>query len=264
MTSTKQTLLHSGLVNGTTYYVAAFPFNDYGLFNRNAANVAKVVPQAYTLFGYYDDLTDSNPETKIHYIEMNAGFEPMRVVADNTGGWTEGTWSEENCWILRGNRPYMVKNDGTIDYELCHTDYSKKIDGVTASDVSNATYAGNAMATIPLIWVKRYTEDNKQYHLFLRHTAGRRLHSWSVHARTDQSSRTPFYPMFTGSLILNKLRSIAGQGQMTSQTGTNEITFAKNNGALWNTGYFFNRAAALGTGNIVHKIHKQAGCVRIW
>lgn len=231
-------LLHSGLVNGTTYYVAAFPFNDYGLFNRNAANVAKVVPQAYTLFGYYDDLTDSNPETKIHYIEMNAGFEPMRVVADNTGGWTEGTWSEENCWILRGNRPYMVKNDGTIDYELCHTDYSKKIDGVTASDVSNAAYAGNAMATIPLIWVKRYTEDNKQYHLFCDtqldddFTAG-------AFTRADGSIEPyTFYPMFAGSLISNKLRSIAGQGQMNSQTGTNEITYAKNNGALWNTGYF--------------------------
>ena len=130
------------------------------------------------------------------------------------------------------------KNDGTIDYELCHTDYSKKIDGVTASDVSNAAYAGNAMATIPLIWVKRYTEDNKQYHLFCDtqldddFTAG-------AFTRADGSIEPyTFYPMFAGSLISNKLRSIAGQGQMNSQTGTNEITYAKNNGALWNTGYF--------------------------
>ena len=231
-------LEYTGLTNDITYFVAAFPYTDYLFFNRSAANVAKATPQAYTLFGYYKDMDDDDPETRIHYIEMNESFEPMRCIADNTGGWVEGTWSEENCWILRLNKAYMVKYDSTIDYELDPNDYSKKLSDGSASDVSNTAYAGNAMATIPLIWVKRYTEDRKQYHLFCNVQLDENFHAYA-HTRADGSIEPyTFYPMFGGSLISNKVRSIAGQSQMNTQTGTNEITYAKNNGALWNTGYY--------------------------
>lgn len=234
----KTALEYMGLTNDTTYYVAAFPFSDYLLFNRNSANAAKFTPQAYILFGYYDDTTDSNPETKIHYIEMNENFEPARCVADNTGGWTEGSWTEENAWFIKGNRPYMVKYDGTIDYELDHNDYSKKKEDGTASDVSNTSYAGNAMASLPLIWVKRYTEDGKKYHLFCNIQLDDDFHAYA-HTREDGTIEPyTWIPMFAGSLISSKCRSIAGQTQMNTQTGTNEITYCKANGALWNTGYW--------------------------
>ena len=231
-------LLVEELTNDTTYYVAAFPFSDYMFFNRQQANVAKVTPKRYTLFGYYKDMDDTNPETRIHYIEMNENFRPMRCVADNTGGWTMGDWSEENCWILRGNKPYMVRYDGKIDYELDHDDYNKKKADGSPSDVSNLAYEGNAMATIPLIWVKRYTEGRKQYHLFCDIQLDDQYHAYA-HTRADGSTEPyTFYPMFGGSLYQNKIRSIAGQTQMSNQTGTNEITYAKNNGELWNTGYY--------------------------
>lgn len=42
---------------------------------------------------------------------------------------------------LTGNEP--------IKYELCPTDYTKKTDGVTSSDVMNASYSGNAMVKLP-------------------------------------------------------------------------------------------------------------------
>lgn len=230
-------LIVGELTNGTTYYVAAFPFTDYFFFNRSAANVAKVVPTAYTLFGYYKDMDDPNPETRIHYIEANKDFKPMRCIADNTGGWTMGDWSEDNCWILRGNKPFMVRYDGTIDYELDHNDYSKKLDG-SPSDISNTAYKGNAEATIPLVWVKRYTEDRKQYHLFCDIQLDEGFHAYA-HTRADKSIEPyTFYPMFGGSLIENRVRSLAGQSQMNNQTGTNEIAYAKNNGELWNTGYY--------------------------
>lgn len=230
-------LMHTGLQNNVEYFVAAFPFSEYNFFNRSRKNIAKATPQAYTLLGYYEDMDDSNPETRIHYIEMNEAFEPMRVVATNTGGWTEGTWSEENCWIIRGNKPYMVRNDGTIDYELDHDNYAKKADG-TPSDVSNTAYAGNAMATIPLIWVKRYTEGRKNYHLFCNIQLDEDYHAYA-HTRADGSIEPyTFYPMFGGALISGKLRSIAGQTQMNTQTGANEISYAKANGAGWNVGYY--------------------------
>lgn len=189
------------------------------------------------LFGYYKDTEDSNYETRIHYIEMNENFEPMRCEATAAGGWTDGDWSEENCWILKGNLPFMVKYDRTIDYELDHDDYSKKKDG-GASDISNTAYAGNAMATIPLIWVKRYTEGNKQYHLFCDIKLDEDFHAYA-HTREDGSiAPYMFGPMCGGSLLAGKLRSIAGQTQLNSQTAANEIAYAKANGEGWNVGYY--------------------------
>jgi len=226
-----------GLKNDTTYYVAAFPFSDYLLFNRNKANVAKFTPQEYILFGYYDDTTDSNPETKIHYTDMCENFMPARCVADNTGGWTEGSWTEDAAWFIKGNKPFMVKYDGTIDYELDHSDYSKKKADGSASDVSNTSYAGNAMASIPLIYVKRWTEGTRKYRQFCNIQLDENFHAYA-HTREDGSIEPyTLIPMFSGSLISSKLRSIAGQTQMNNQTGANELTYAKNNGAGWSTGY---------------------------
>lgn len=227
------------------YYITAAAVSGYKTPDQTehftaAAGYSRTVEFNYirrTLFGYYEDKTDSNPETRIHYIEMNADFAPMRCVATAAGGWNNGDWTEDNCWILKGNKPFMVRYDGTIDYELDHNDYSKKKAG-GASDVSNTAYAGNAMATIPLIWVKRYTEGNKQYHLFCDIQLDEDFHAYA-HTRADGSIEPyTFYPMFGGALVSGKLRSIAGQSQMNSQTGANEISYAKANGALWNTGYY--------------------------
>ena len=231
-------LIVSNLENGKEYFVAAFPFSDFLLFNRNKANAAKFIPQAYILFGYYDDTTDSNPETKIHYTDMCEGFTPARCVADNAGGWTEGSWTEDAAWFIKGNKPYMVRYDGTIDYELDHNDYTKKKADGSASDVKNTSYAGNAMGSLPTIWVKRWTEGTRKHRQFCNIQLDENFHAYA-HTRQDGSIEPyTFIPMFAGSLINSKLRSIAGQSQMNNQTGSNEITYAKNNGALWSTGYF--------------------------
>ena len=227
------------------YYITAAAVNGYKTPDQTehftaAAGYSRTVNFDYIrriLFGYYEDTKDSNPETRIHYIEMNADFAPMRCVATAAGGWNNGDWTEDNCWILKGNKPFMVKYDGTIDYELDHSDYSKKKGG-GASDISNTAYAGNAMATIPLVWVKRYTQDGKQYHLFCDIQLDEDFHAYA-HTRADGSIEPyTFYPMFGGSLVSGKLRSIAGQTQLNSAAGATEISYAKANGELWNTGYY--------------------------
>lgn len=230
---------------GQQYYITAAEVEKYKTPDQTeiftaVSGYSRMIDIEYIrriLFGYYEDTADSNPETRIHYIEMNADFTPMRCEATAEGGWNNGDWTEDNCWILKGNKPFMVHYDGTIDYELDHDDYSLKKDG-SASDVSNTAYEGNAMATIPLIWVKRYTEDGKQYHLFCDIQLDEDFHAYA-HTRADGSIEPyTFYPMFGGALISSKLRSIAGQTQMNTQTGANEITYAKANGELWNTGYY--------------------------
>lgn len=196
----------------------------------------------YQIFGYWEDMDDSNPETRVHYENGtdewdNYGFTPMRCVATNEGGWNMGSWSADNCWIIKYSRPCMVKYDGTIDYFLDPNDYSKKLDG-TPSDVSNTAYEGNAMVAIPLIWVKRYTEERKQYHIFCNIKLNDDFEAFA-HTRDDGSIEPyTFYPLFGGSLISGKCRSIAGQVQMYGQSGTAEINYCKANGELWNTGYY--------------------------
>jgi hypothetical protein len=234
----EKTALQIGdLENGEEYYIAAFPFNDYLLFNRNKANAAKFTPQEYILFGYYDDTEDTNPETKIHYTDMNESYTPARCVATNTGGWTEGSWTEDAAWFIKGNKPFMVKYDGTLDYELNGDNYAlKKADG-SASDFNNSSYAGNAMATLPTIWVKRWTEGKKKYRQFCNIQLDENFHAYA-HTREDGSIEPyTLIPMCAGSLISNKLRSIGNQTQMNTQTGANELTYAKANGDGWSTGY---------------------------
>lgn len=189
------------------------------------------------LFGYYEDLQDSNPETRIHYIEMNADFAPMRCEATTEGGWNNGDWSEDICWILEGNHPFMVRYDGTIDYELDEHDYSKKKEG-GASDIANGEYEGNAMATLPLVWVKRYTEGTRQYHLFCDIQLDEDFHAYA-HTREDGSiAPYIFTPMCGGSLLAGKLRSIAGKVQINYNDAASEIRYAKANGEGWNVGYY--------------------------
>lgn len=233
----KEAFLKEGLINDAEYFVAAFPYSEYNLFNRSAKNVAKFTPKEYTLFGYYDDLSDTNPETKIHYIEMNENFTPARCVATNAGGWNEGDWTEENVWFIKGNHPFMVNPDGTISARLEDNDYSKNADG-TASQISNTAQAANGMASLPLIWVKRYTQDNKAYRLFCDIQLDDDFHAYA-HTREDGSIEPyTWIPLLGGSLISSKCRSIAGQTQMNTQTGQNEITYCKANGSLWSTGYY--------------------------
>ena len=225
------------LTNNTEYYIAAFPYSDYGLFNRNPVNAVKITPREYSLFGYYDDTTDSNPETKIHYTDMCESFIPARCVTTNEGGWTEGSWTEDAAWFIKGNKPFMVRYDGTLDYELDHDDYSKKKADGTASDVSNTSYNGNAMATLPIIWVKRWTEGTKKYRQFCNIQLDEDFHAYA-HTRED-GSLEPYtlIPMFAGSVYDLKLRSIAGKQQVNSKDVKTEKEYAQSNGVLWSTGY---------------------------
>ena len=59
----------------------------------------------------------------------------------------------------------MVRTDGTVDYELNHENHALKLNG-GASDITKTSYGGNAMSEIPLIWVKRWTQNNYHFVVF--------------------------------------------------------------------------------------------------
>lgn len=224
----------TGLENDTTYYLAFFPYSDQGLYNYNRANRKEVTPKAYVLYGYKINKADSNPATRITYTEMAEGMTPAAMDFTN-GKFNYGSWGD--AWFITGNKPYMVKNDGTVDYELDADDYTKKKDG-TASDVANSSYGGNAMASFPLMWFKRW-EDSEYEYCNICNIQLDDTYTAYAHTRQDGTIMDVKYlAMFEGSYISSKMRSLSGQAPGVSQTAATEISYATANGARWYTQSF--------------------------
>lgn len=111
------------------------------------------VAETGRIFGFIERGNVLNPDTRIEYIGTNKDYTPFSLDASSgtmdLGSWRGFEWLEEN-------RPAMVRSDGTLDYWLDDTDYTKKIDG-SNSDAANTDYDGHAMAWIPKIY--KYEEN---------------------------------------------------------------------------------------------------------
>lgn len=227
----KQAIEVTGLKNDQEYYVTFFPYSDQGLYNYNKANRKAVTPKAYILYGYKINKADSNPATRITYTEMAEGMTPA-AMNFSTGAFNYGSWA--NAWFIEGNKPYMVKSDGTVDYELDANDYTKKKDG-GASDVANQNYNGNAMASFPLMWFKRWEDSQYEYCNICNIQLDDSYHAYA-HTRKDGSIMDVKYlAMFEGSYISSKMRSLSGKTVGVSQTAATEISYATANGNAWYT-----------------------------
>ncbi len=220
-----------GLTNDQPYTFAAFPYSDQGVVNRNTVNQRTATPKEYVLLGFKIDKNDSNPATRVSYTEQAVGLTPAAVNL-STGAFDYGSFGD--FWFVTENKPFMVKSDGTADYELDPNDYTKKKDG-TASDVSNTSYDGNAMAKIPLVWVKQWQDSSYEYCNICNIQLDEDYKAYA-HMRSDGTVMDYIWlSCFDGALSSNKVRSIKGLTPMNTQTGTNEITYAQANGSLWYT-----------------------------
>ena len=217
------------LTNDQAYTFAAFPYSDQGAVNRNPLNQKTIVPKSYILLGFKIDKNDSNPATRVHYTEGAEGLTPAHVNL-STGAFDYGSFA--NFWFVTENKPYMVKSDGTADYELDPNDYTKKLDG-TASDVSNLSYDGNAMAKIPLVYLKQWEDSNYEYCNICNIQLNEDYKAYA-HMRSDGTIMDYIWlSCFESAMNSSKARSIKGLTPMVSQTGTNEITYSRANGSLW-------------------------------
>ena len=111
------------------------------------------------IYGFHISNNESDPSAKVTYLKDAAGMTPAHMDYSN-GVFDYGSW--ENAFFMP--RPCMLKSDGTVDYYLDPSDYSKKEDGVTASDVANTSYDGNAMmewgSNDNQIWTKVVPDSN--------------------------------------------------------------------------------------------------------
>lgn len=193
---------------------------------KSLIDAGKEKPKRY---GMRINNADSNPATRVTYLFDAAEMTPAAM--NFTTGWFDyGDWGE--IWFVKENRPVMVKNDGTVAYELNHNNHALKMDG-TASDITNTSFAGNAMSEIPLVWVKRYSITNYDYVIFCKTQYD---NTYKAYAHTDASGSVlpvTYFPMYEGAVISSRMRSLSGQTPTANQTDAQESTAAKQNGARW-------------------------------
>ena len=228
---TDEAYLHEGLTNDTEYFFGFFPYSTHGVYNRSTRNRKNVTPKERMLFGFRIDKNNSDSETRVEYLEMAVGMKPARMNFA-AGKFDYGDWKD--VWFVEDNKPYMVRSDGTVDYQLNPVDYSKKITGED-SDVDNANYDGNAMASFPTVWLKQWDDGTYEYCYFSDTKIDDDYHAYA-HQRADGSiMEYKYLRMFGGSLINGKLRSLSGKEYIQKNTAQQEVAAATANGSLWYT-----------------------------
>lgn len=160
------------------------------------------------VFGFIEHMDIKNPAQRIEYIGANKDYTPLMVNltthATNYGSW--GSFP-----ILKANKPWMVKFDGTPDYELCESDYTKKADGVTASDVANLDYPGGAYSWLRKIYKEEYTVGSDRVVHFSMTKLNDSFEPVGFEDMNDNEVEGGWIPMFYGFHDTNgKIRSISG------------------------------------------------------
>lgn len=227
------------------WYYKAFPMSTTGFYNTNSANETDGIKcKDYNLYGFKLDQNESDPASMITYLSDcdNKYYESAKMnYATDTFNY--GDWGD--AWFIKNLKPCMLKYDGTVDYELDKNDYTKKLDG-TASDVANASYGGNAMVGIPKVYWKIVNNgDNTANIYFSDKQVDTNFHCWSHIDNNGNEIDYCYMPIYNGSLVSSKLRSLSGKTPMTNKTTTNEITYAKANNTgsniIWYTELFNDR-----------------------
>lgn len=178
-------------------------------------------------FGFRIDTTNSNPSTAVTYIGKNASYTPASMDF-TTGTLNYGSWGD----AFFQPRPVMLKYDGTVDYELDHNDFTKKLDG-SASDVSNTSYGGNCMIAFPQVWMKFETNGNYQDVYIASEQLDSNYRCYTHINKNGVMLDEIFVMAYEPSNISNKLRSLADQTICISTAGTTMRTNAQANGTSW-------------------------------
>lgn len=196
-------------------------------------------------YGFEIDGSESNPSSAVTYIADAVGFTPA-AMNYGTNAFDYGSW--EDAFFMP--RPCMLKSDGTVDYYLDPDDYTKKEDG-TASDIANTAYDGNAMMEWGRngrkIWIKiQPSSDRHSAKVWIANNqVDSKFHDYSFHNCKGESAEHFYTPIYNGSVISSKMRSLSGQTVSKALTGTAEITAAKANNPstdeLWNIECFADR-----------------------
>ena len=140
----------TGLLNDTKYFIRLFPYDMSGNYNTDIGQSITATPTEQKIYGINIDEANSNPSTRVTYIEDAIGMTPCN---GGNSVFTYGSWEDviKNEW---GIKPCLLKNLGfgnaEVNYYLNPEDYKKKADGILASMLNGTD--GDAMIEIPLLY----------------------------------------------------------------------------------------------------------------
>lgn len=156
------------------------------------------------VYGFIEHNGILSASSRIEYIGVNKDYNPISVTMG--GGYSLNSWAEFP--LLKANKPYMVRSDGSPDYRLQENDYTKKEDG-TASDVASTTYDGGAFSWLMKIYKKEYMAGDDRYVLF-RFEKADGFEPVGFLDPDNKELEGVWLPMFYGSIVSDKMRSISG------------------------------------------------------
>ena len=196
---------------------------------------------SHVLYGFHIDGSESDPAAKVTYLEDAVGMTPAYMDYANSK-FNYGSWA--GAFFMP--RPCMVRQTGGVDYYLDPDDYTKKEDG-TASDISDTSYAGNAMMEWgqngKKIWYKVVPDDGDETSASV-YISDERLdpdyHAWSFISNQGVEVDHFYTPIYNGSVVDSVMRSMSGLAVTQSLAGgaTGEINAAKGNNKDSNVCWF--------------------------
>lgn len=191
-----------------------------------------------TIYGFHVNGAEADPYASVSYIKDAVGMTPA-AMNYATGKFDYGSW--ERAFFMP--RPCMLKSNGYVDYYLDPNDYSKKLDG-SVSDIANTSYDGNAMMEWgrdgKKIWMKIVPDaDPKSGSVYIAdYQVDSTYHDWPFHNCKGAATEHFYTPIYNGSVISSKMRSLSGQQVSKTLSATEEMTAAKLNNPgsdeLWN------------------------------
>lgn len=180
-------------------------------------------------YGVKINRADSNHDTRVTYLYDAVGMNEAKMNFTE-GVFDFGDWA--NIFFVKGNRPVMLNQDGTVAYELNANDYSLKADG-TASDITDESTTLNAMSEFPLTFLCQYEAGNYEY-IIVSDTKVDSSYTDDAYIRADGSRADKMYmPIYGGSYDGAKLRSLSGKKLMCNTSATTELARAQANGSIW-------------------------------
>lgn len=172
------------------------------------------------IYGFIEHMDIGSPSSRIEWTDKNAIYTTPLTVDKTNGTFSLGDW--QGFPVLANNKPYMVKSDGTPDYRLNETDYSKKLDG-TASDVANTAYDGGAFSWLQKIYKYESRQGNDRIVKF----SFERYPGFLPIGFEDENGEElegVWLPMFYGTIVNNVAKCVATGNCIT---GGNKTTAAQ-------------------------------------
>lgn len=204
---------------------------------------------AQRVYGYRIYGTEANPASAVSYHVqyngdnvVNYNYSPAYVNL-STGVMNSGDWNLVDDFFIP--RSCMLKNNCEVDYYLCEDDETKKADGVTASDIADTSYTGNAMMEWgrdnQKIYRKIVPDSNPTNGCVVyiaNYKADEGFDDWPFYDANGNSIDHFYTPKYNGSLISGKLRSISGQIPCNTHTGAEEVSYATANNVNGSTEWY--------------------------